>query len=242
MNPQREKEAEKLLKSILIGLDNKSKTDIVLCPPFVYLKNLKKISKKIYFGAQNSAGISKGAFTGEISPDMLSDIGMKYVILGHSERREMGEDNMDINKKIKTAISAGLVVIVCIGETARDKNHEYFSIVENQIKECLAGIPKTLFSKIIIAYEPVWAISTTPLRRDATPADSMEMILFIRKILSDISSVKIAGSTRIIYGGSVDDRDAGSFIKDGGAEGLLVGRASLDAKKFLKIIKVIDSI
>lgn len=251
MNPTTEKEAEKIFKSIVSGIDGKTKTEVVICSPSIYIKSLRKISlgrrpmgeaKKISLGAQNSSWKDKGAFTGEISANMLVNLGVKYVILGHSERRAIGEDNSLINKKIKASISAGLLPILCVGEIARDKEHGYFSTVEQQVKECLVGIPRTLFHKIIVAYEPVWAISTTLDRRDATPADSLEMTLFIRKILADMSSLKIAGNMRIIYGGSVNDKDADGFIREGGADGLLPGRASLDPKKFLKIIKLVDNV
>jgi triosephosphate isomerase len=241
MNPEREKEAELLFKSIAKSIKGGLKTEIVICPPFVYLKSLKKISPKISLGAQNSFFGEIGPFTGEVSSSMLSDMGVRYVILGHSERRAMGEDNTLINKKIKASIGAGLRPILCVGETMRDKEHEYFDVVKTQIKECLQGIPKDLISKVIVAYEPVWAISTTPDRKDATPADSLEMAIFIRKILSDIVSTKIASGIRIIYGGSVNDRDAGEFLAQGGVDGLLVGKASLDAKKFSKIVEICEA-
>lgn len=153
----------------------------------------------------------------------------------------MGEENDLINKKIKASISAGIKPILCIGESTRDKDHGYFDVVKKQIKECLSGIPKNLITKVILAYEPVWAISTTIDRRDATPADCQEMVIFIRKILSDIISPKLAGTVQILYGGSVDEKDAGDFLKEGGVDGLLVGRASLSSKKFADIIKISEN-
>ena len=140
------------------------------------------------------------------------------------------------------ALSAGLTPIVCIGEVARDDGHEYFNVVKIQIKECLKGISKNLISNIIVAYEPVWAISSTPNRRDATPADCLEMSIFIKKILADITSPQIAGETRIIYGGSVTERDAGEFLEHGRVDGLLPGRASLDPKKFSEIVKICEAL
>jgi triosephosphate isomerase len=242
MNPSSEKEADKLLSEVAKFIPSSKDTEIVVCPPFLYLGKLKKNPRKISLGAQNSASAEKGAFTGEVSATMLHNLNVKYVILGHSERRAMGESNIEINKKIRMAISSGLLPVLCVGEESRDAEHGYFAVVKKQIEECLKGISKALISKIIIAYEPVWAISTTVDRRDATPADSMEMVIFIRKIISDISSPKLAQTMRIIYGGSVNDSDAESFLRDGGVEGLLVGRASLDPKKFAKIVTIADNI
>jgi triosephosphate isomerase (TIM) len=243
MNPVREKDAENLLKSIAKGINNKSKTDIVVCPPFLYIESLEKISKKVMIGAQNVSTVAeKGAYTGEISSSMLYNVGAKYAIVGHSERRAMGENNIDVNNKVKVLISAGLCPILCVGEITRDESHDYFNLVKTQIIECLKGVPKNLIPKVIVAYEPVWALSTTADRRDATPLDCFEMVMFIRKILSDMTSPKIAGNIRVIYGGSVNESDAADFIDHGGVDGLLVGRASLDAKKFLKIVEIVEHI
>ena len=123
----------------------------------------------------------------------------------------------------------------------RDENHEYFGLVKTQLEECLAGISRDSVSKIIVAYEPVWAISSTPGRKDATPEDSKEMAIFIRKILSDKFGGE-ASKMRIIYGGSVNDKDAEGFLKNGGVDGLLPGRASLDAKKFSEIVTIAEKI
>jgi len=239
MNPTSIKEAEKLFGGIAKSISKVNKNTIVICPPFIYLEKLKKLSKKIFLGAQDSFYGESGAFTGEVSGEMLSNLGIKYVILGHSERRALGENNDLINKKIKGIISAGLIPILCIGELERDDNHEYFNFVRNQLLECLNGIPKNLLYKIIIAYEPVWAISTTLNRRDATPLDSREMTIFIRKIISDKLGIKMK-SPKIIYGGSVNSKDALGFLEHGGVDGLLVGKASLDVKKFTDIIKTCE--
>ena len=250
MNPSSPKEAEKLFIDITKHIPSIKKTEVVICPPFLYLERLhkvflkvsKKVSLKFSLGAQNAFWADIGPFTGEVSPDMLCNVGVKYVILGHSERRAMGESNKDVNKKIKMSLLAGLIPIVCVGEKERDSNHEYFSIVKGQVEECFSGISKPLLSKVILAYEPVWALSTTPNRRDATSSDSHEMVIFIRKILSDITSPKVASLTRVIYGGSVTEKDAFDFLKNGGVDGVMPGRASLDAKKFVEIIKIAESI
>ena len=241
MNPLSLEEAEKLFSSVAKEISRIKKTEIVICSPFLYLERLKKLSRKISLGAQDAFLGDVGAFTGEISTEMLYNLGVKYVILGHSERRAMGEGNNDINKKIKSALASGLRPILCVGESVRDENHGYFNLVKTQLEECLVGISRNSISKIIIAYEPIWAISSTLERRDATPEDSKEMSIFIRKILSDKFGPD-ARKMRIIYGGSANEKDAGSFLKDGGVDGLLPGRASLDAKKFAAIINIAEKI
>ncbi|MEI6580739.1 MAG: triose-phosphate isomerase [bacterium] len=241
MNPASLKEAEKLLASVSKDIPRLKKTEVVICSPSLYLEKLKKITKKINIGAQNAFFGEVGPFTGEISNRMLFNMGIKYVILGHSERRALGEENADINKKIKSALSGGLTPIVCVGDKERDENHEYFNFVKNQVEECLNGVNKDLISKIIIAYEPVWALSTTEGRKDATSADSHEMNIFIKKILSDKFGIN-RELPRIIYGGSVNDRNILDFMTNGGIDGVLVGGASLDPKKFLEIISITENI
>ena len=241
MNPLTLKEAEKLFLGVAKGISGIKKTEVVICPPFLYLERLKKFSRKIILGAQNTFFEDVGAFTGEISPEMLYNLGARYVILGHSERRAMGESNSEINKKIKSSLVSGLRPILCVGESARDLNHEYFNLVKMELEECLIGIPKNSIPKIIIAYEPIWAISSTPDRRDATADDSREMSIFIRKVLSDKFGAE-AIKVRIIYGGSVTEKDAGDFLQNGGVDGLLPGRASLNAKKFGEIVKICEAL
>lgn len=241
MNPPTLKEAEKLFKDVAKGVSGIKKVEIVACVPFIYLSSLKKISKKVSLGAQNAFGGEIGAFTGEVSPLMLESLGVKYVIIGHSERRALGETNTEINKKIKFSLAAGLTPILCVGETVRNEDHGYFNIVKVQLEECLNGISKTSLSKVIIAYEPVWALSTTLERKDATSADSLEMVIFIRKVLNDKFG-KDSSKMRIIYGGSANEKDAEDFLRNGGVDGLLPGRASLTAKKFIEIIKIAEQI
>jgi triosephosphate isomerase len=241
MNPLTTKEAEKLFDNVVKGATDIKKTEIVICPPFLYLEKLKKISKKMSLGAQDAFWGDIGAFTGEVSGEMIYNIGARYVILGHSERRAMGEINSDINRKIKASLASGLRPILCVGEGLRDENHDYFNLIRKQLEECLLGVSKNSTKKIIIAYEPVWAISTTPDRKDATSDDSREMAIFIRKILFDKFG-NDASLVRIIYGGSVSEKSADDFLKNGGVDGLLVGRVSLDVKKFGAIIKICEAL
>jgi triosephosphate isomerase len=241
MNPESLKEAEKLLNSVVKNLPILKKTEVIVCVPFVYLEKLKKISKKISLGAQDASFEESGPFTGEVSSLMLENLGIKYVILGHSERRALGEDNTLINKKVKEALAAGLSPILCVGENERS-DHSYFETVKTQVRECTQGVSKNLISRIIFAYEPVWALSSTPNRRDATALDSAEMAVFIRKVLSDIYTPKLVADARIIYGGSVNEKDAGEFLNNGGVDGVLPGKASLTENKFIKIVKICEAL
>lgn len=241
MNPLTKKEAEKLWQGVAKNTPSLRKTEVVICPPFIYIDELKKLSRKIILGVQNAFLGDTGAFTGEVSSEMLYLSGARYVILGHSERRARGETDTDINKKIKSALGSGLRPILCVGENMRDEEHGYFNLVKEQLEASLQGISKNSLKNIAIAYEPVWAISSTPGRRDATPEDSSEMAIFIRKVLSDKFG-REASRVRIIYGGSVNDRDAEGFLVRGGVDGLLVGRASLSAEKFAKIIKTCEAL
>ncbi|HWA31894.1 MAG TPA: triose-phosphate isomerase [Candidatus Paceibacterota bacterium] len=240
MNPAGGREAETMFRRSERLLGPLRNIEAVICPPFIYLENLKKISRKIKLGAQDAFWGDKGPFTGEVSAEMLGNLGAKYVIVGHSERRALGESDDMVNKKLKGVLAAGLSPVVCVGELSRDNRHQYFDTVKAQIRAALAGVPKTLFHKVIVAYEPVWAISSTKNRRDATPKDSLEMAIYIRKVLSDMSSPPVAASVRIIYGGSVTEKDAGEFLKSGGVVGLLPGRASLTPEKFAKIVKIAE--
>ena len=253
MNPSSLRQAEDLFKSTLKAIPNKLKATVVICPPFVYLEPLLNLLKakskkqKAVLGAQNVSWQENGAHTGEISMEMLKDIGVKYVIVGHSERRAMparphdssgaggGESNLDINKKIKMALSFGITPVLCVGELERDENHEYLSFVKKQIEECLAGVIKSSISKIIIAYEPVWAVGKGSIR-EASPKEFHEMRIFIKKVLSDKFGAKMVEKVKILYGGSLHIDDISEFLKED-AGGFLVGRYSLDAKKFSEIIK-----
>lgn len=246
MNPLTAKEAEKLFANVARLVARVKKTEVVICAPSVYLERLSKIrTGKVKLGAEDAFYGDVGAFTGEVSGEMLYALAIKYVILGHSERRSPpaggGETNELINKKIKSVLASGLVPILCIGESSRDDNHEYFNIVKNQLEECLAGVSKTILSKIIIAYEPVWALSSTAGRKDATANDSREMAIFIRKTLAD----KFGSKTelpRIIYGGSANEKDALDFLTNGGVDGLLPGKASLNAEKFAAMVQIAEKI
>tara|TARA_Y100000310_G_scaffold183350_1_gene183471 strand:+ start:262 stop:978 length:717 start_codon:yes stop_codon:yes gene_type:complete len=205
--------------------------DVAVIPPFTSLSSVSEILKKsdISLGAQNMHFEDSGAFTGEISPLMLKDIGCKYVLVGHSERRQIfGETDDLVNKKLKTAIKHGLIPILCIGETLEQREaKQQEEIIEAQIINALNGL-KVNKKNIVIAYEPVWAIGTG---KTATPDQAQEIHSFIRALLSD---TKI----RILYGGSVKPANASELLSQQDIDGALVGGAALKASDFSEIAKV----
>lgn len=239
MNPETSKEAEKIFTNISKGLKNTKKTSVVMCPPYVFIERLSKIkSSKVSLGAQNAFYEKSGAYTGEVAFSMLENLKVKYVILGHSEMRARGETNLEINKKIRSVLSAGMAPVLCVGEIERDANHEYLNLIQNQITECLSGLSKNNISCLIIAYEPVWAIGKGAVR-EATGEEFREVSIFIKKVLSD----KFKNSNvRILYGGSVHPQNSLEFLTEGNADGFLVGRDSLDPKKFLEIINITENL
>ncbi len=242
MNPRSLKEAEILFKSISRAVKTAKNTDIVICPPFLFMSDLKKLkSRKLSLGAQDVFYESTGAYTGAVSPLMLRDMGVTYVIIGHSERRSMGETDELINKKLHATIRAKLTPILCIGESVRTHDASYLATVKSQLTSCLEGVSKNSIKQIVIAYEPVWALSTTINRHDATPHDFEEMKIYIRKILSDMFGMTTASSVRIIYGGSANKDNAESFLH-AGADGLLPGKASLDPKNFGIVVQIASNI
>lgn len=214
-------------------------TEVVICPPFLYIKEFaKKVSssKIVSIGAQNCHFGNDGAFTGEISAEMLKSAGAKYCIIGHSERRLMfGETDETVNKKTIKALEVSLNAIVCVGETLtiREQNG-HFPYVEQQVKSALASIPAEKLSKIIIAYEPVWAIGTG---KTATPQQAQEMHAFIRNIISVLYDSSAAETILILYGGSCNAENAKSLFECHDVDGGLIGGASLKAGSFIQVIK-----
>jgi len=225
MNPSSQKEAKEIFDAIRDGVRG-LKSGVVICPPSVYLYASIFGEGVVSMGAQNVHFEEKGAFTGEISVSMLEDLKVEYVIIGHSERRKyFGETDEVINKKIKKALETGLKVIFCIGETAEEKDAgKKNEVLEKQIKIGLDGISG--LENINIAYEPVWAIGTG---NNCGVKEAEEAIDFIRKFIPE--------SVRVLYGGSVKSENSGEYIKEAGANGLLVGGSSLNAEEFVKIVK-----
>ncbi|MDR1928628.1 MAG: triose-phosphate isomerase [Endomicrobium sp.] len=230
-------EAINSAKTLKSAIHNVKNLEVLICPAFTSLYVVANILKcsNINIGSQNSFWESEGAFTGEISPIMLKDIGCSYVLVGHSERREIfGENNKIVNQKIKTALSAGLIPILCIGETFKERECGVtFNVIRKQINECLLGLTYEQSFLIVIAYEPVWAIGTG---KTASFNQVQEIHYFIRKTYSEIY-MDAAEKIRIIYGGSVNSNNISDFMKKYDIDGALVGKASLDIESFIKIIR-----
>lgn len=223
------------LRNIVSGVKDR---EIVVCPPYTALGSAINALKgsNIAVGAQNLYFEEKGAFTGEIAPNMVKDIGCSHVIIGHSERRQFfGETDQSVNKKIFAALKVELTPIVCVGESlAERESNRTFKVIEKQIKDGLAGLTNEQMIKCVIAYEPVWAIGTG---KTATPEQAEEVHVFIRKEIEKLFGKDVADSIRILYGGSVKPDNIKELMSKGNIDGALVGGASLKADSFASIIK-----
>jgi triosephosphate isomerase len=223
------------LAELVKGVDG---VEVVIGAPFTALSDAVKAAEgsQIKIAAQNMYFEEKGAFTGEISPAMLKDIGVLYVILGHSERREIfKETNEIINKKVKTALNFGLTPILCVGEKLEEREAGITEkVVEDHVVEGLKGLSKEEAAKTVIAYEPVWAIGTG---KTATPEQAEEVHAFIRKLLTKLYDAETAAEITIQYGGSMNDANAKELMAKPNIDGGLVGGASLVADKFAVVVK-----
>lgn len=231
-------QARGLVAEMLPELQAISTVDSVLCPPFTSLAPIAAMlaGSKIGLGAQNLFWEAKGAFTGEISPEMVKEF-CQYVILGHSERRAYyGETDETVNKKTQAALNIGLIPIVCVGETlSENEADQTASVVTRQIKEGLKGISAEQASRLIIAYEPVWAIGTG---KAANPEGANKVLAeYIRPALAALFGNEISQSIRILYGGSVNGTNAAEYFSQSDIDGALVGGASLKPAEFVSIVK-----
>ncbi len=212
--------------------------EVAVAPPFTALYAVRKEleGSPIQLAAQNLFWEEKGAFTGEIAPSMLREMGCHYVILGHSERRQFfGETDETVNRKVRATLSQGLKVIFCIGETLKEREEgKTFAVIERQMRGGLKDIRKEEMRSIVIAYEPVWAIGTG---KTATPEQAEEVHRFIRKKLAKLYSKEIAEGVRIQYGGSVTPENVKGLMGQENIDGALVGGASLKSETFSKIVR-----
>ena len=212
--------------------------DIVLCPPFTALGDVADAltDTNIALGAQNIFWEDAGAYTGEISGPMLKDLGVTYVIIGHSERRQyFYETNETVNKRLRAALKHGLTPIVCVGENlAQRESNKTFDVIKDHCEGSLSGLSADEMKKVVLAYEPVWAIGTG---KTASPEQAQEVHVFIRQLLGKIFNSEIASSVRIQYGGSVTPDNIVSLMAKADIDGALVGGASLKAPSFAAIVK-----
>lgn len=224
------------LRTRLAGLD--SSVTIVLCPPFTALAEVAAAiaGTEMAVGAQNMYWEQKGAYTGELSPLMLKDVGCTHVIVGHSERRQhFGETDETVNKKVRAALGANLRPIVCVGETERQRDEgKTKAVIVGQVHDGLANLSPEHMADVIIAYEPVWAIGTG---KNATPEQAQEVHALIRSLIAKKFSESVASSLLVLYGGSVKPDNAGELLAQSDINGALVGGASLEAGPFEKIVR-----
>lgn len=220
----------------LCGIDN---LDIVICPVFTGLYSVSEVitGSNIHLGAQDVYWQLQGAFTGEVSALMLKDAGCEYVIIGHSERRQyFSETNETVNKKLKAAVKEGLIPIVCVGETlSQREENKTLDVIKEQIQQCFEGVILEQADRLVVAYEPIWAIGTG---RNATAAQAQQVHGYIRSLLAGIYNEALAAGIRIQYGGSVKPENIKELIQQPDIDGALVGGASLSIDSFSRIVKV----
>jgi triosephosphate isomerase len=231
-------EARELAQLVRDGLKRPRGVEVVVCPPFTALAAVAEVlaGSPVGLGAQNCHWEPLGAFTGEVSPTMLAELGCRFVLLGHSERRHVFHETDDeISRKVGAALRHGLRPILCVGETADERRQGLtFTVVEGQLRAAWAGLSLEDMGRCSLAYEPVWAIGTGV---NATPAQAAEVHGYLRGLVSQIGSKDLAQTARILYGGSVKADNAGAITEEPDVDGFLVGGASLQAQSFIAIAR-----
>ncbi|MBI5140029.1 MAG: triose-phosphate isomerase [Candidatus Vogelbacteria bacterium] len=242
MNPATRKDAMAIFSEVASGVKHFKKVSVVVCVPAVFLESINNLKlNSVSLGAENCFFDEMGPYTGEVSPLQLKNLGVQYVIVGHSERRVLGEDDELISKKIKSAVKAGLKIVFCVGERFRDEAGEYLNFLRNEITAGLSKIKREDLRSLIIAYEPVWAVGKNASGYP-TPESVLEVALFLKKILVEMFGRDYSFKVPIVYGGSVDKNNTDAMLRLSGVDGLLVGRDSLSSEKFLMVIAVANSI
>jgi len=242
MNPESKEKAKAIVSEIESKIKKVKSVRVVICPPFVFLNEVAKSissSKKLYLGAQDlfiGEGVSH---TGEISPKMLKNAGAKYIIVGHSEKRELSDNDEMVREKLLGALKEGFKTILCVGEKERDAHGKYYQFLKNQLESALTSLPKKFIKNLIIAYEPVWAIGKSE-KEAMKPEQLNEMAIFIKRVVSDTLHYKEINKLPVLYGGSVTFGNGKDIVEKGNVNGLLVGRESLEAEHFFKLIKEIS--
>lgn len=226
--------------SYLLDRDDYDAVDVVLCPPFTDLRSVQTTLESdripMALGAQNCHWEDQGAFTGEVSPAMLAKLNVRYVIAGHSERRQLfGETDDVVNRKVRAVLAHGMTPILCVGETLEEKEAGATAArVDGQVRAGLAGVARDSVAGMVIAYEPIWAIGTG---RNATPDDAQATIAAVRATVREVAGDAVASAVRIQYGGSVKPGNIASLMEQPDIDGALVGGASLDADEFARIVR-----
>lgn len=242
MNPGTLAEAKAIFLAIRRAADALTRTEALVCVPAPFIEALSRLARghRIGVAAQDVFWRNGGAFTGEISPEMLRSVGATGVLVGHSERRREGESDEIVARKALAALREGLSVILCVGERARDPDGAYLPALKTQLLASLAGVSRRYLHALIVAYEPVFAVGAS-FKNALTPREAEEMAIFIKRVLTDEYGEESVRRIPILYGGSVYWKNAAGFVSDGAVAGLLAGRESLDVEDFRNILKEIDA-
>lgn len=237
LNPGTVKEAQKLVREVILKTKKITDVEIVVAPPFLFIPEISKATNKsvVKLAAQDAHFEERGACTGEISATLLAPYGVTYVIVGHSERRALGETDGQVNRKIHAMLKRRMIPVVCIGEKERDNQGNFYNHLEKQIQALAGQLTANQVTQIIIAYEPIWAIGTG---KTATVEDVKEIQLFIMSVLAKLYDRKTATKVHLLYGGSVKPSNAKELMAGGGMNGFLVGGASLEASDFTTIVNL----
>lgn len=239
MNPQKAEQAEKLFDGVRDVASKLSHVQTVIAPPFIFLPLLAPLYRghRIAFAGQDVFWEEKGSYTGEVSSQMLKDAGANYVIIGHSERRALGESDEMVNRKVLAALKSGFIVVICIGESDRDhRSGTHLAFLKKQITKALGDVSERQLSRVVIAYEPIWAIGKS--EEDAMqPEELHETVLYIKKIVAGLYKKQAALRLPVLYGGSVEKGNTETLLTNGEVDGLLIGHASLSAREFNEILR-----
>ncbi len=238
MNPATTKDAKKLLAGYIKNVTSFRGVDVVVCPPAYFLRSLRELykGKGVLFGGQTISGFEGGSHTGETSLSMLLDSKCSHVILGHSEQRNLGETNEGVSKKIQLALRSKVTPVACIGESIRKEDAEYLFFIKNQVTEIFKGLTPSQAKKVVVAYEPIWAIGA---QEPMQGHEMHQMVLFIRKALTKIYSANTSKDVAIIYGGSINESNVSDMNRNGFVDGLIIGRASLDPSQVAALAKAL---
>lgn len=240
MNPQTWDDAKRISRKMRSFARRLRTTSVVICPPLPFLPaaRFKLQPETFHLGAQSASVDESGAHTGEVTARMLASLDVEYVIAGHSEERAAGDTDEMVSQRIARILEAGLVPVVCVGEMTREESGAHLEFLRRQITASLAGIPADKARRIILAYEPIWAIGAKEAMK---PEDIYEMSLFVKKAFADLFGTEAGLKVRVLYGGSVHAKNAADIMKIGKVDGLLVGRESVNPPGFLDLLKAVDT-
>ncbi len=239
MNPASAKEAKSLFAATRKAAESAKHVSVIVAPPAIFLRELRAgyKGKRMEFAIQCASAEPHGAYTGDISLAQAADAGAQHVIVGHSERRAKGETNEDTGKVVAAALASDITPILCVGEKARSHEGEHFNVVKEQLRAGFSGVEPGKIAKVLVAYEPVWAIGG---EKAMSPRDMHEMAIFIRKTIIELHGEKGMG-VRIIYGGAATESNAAEMLRDGDVIGLLVGHVSINEARFEALLQALEN-